>query len=223
MIKDEFNKLGIDNQVEYLNINLREGLSLTKVCKNIGIARSTVGGRVSKQGYIFNKEINQYVLKDKPISGRPYSKLTVSNHLTTENKAFPQDDKLDYLNTESNIVSKNITNCNNENSGLILNSIDSDNLTYLLKNIDILKDFIEGNKSESSNNQVNSLEDIVNDIYKFKQEKRNYKVKSLRIDENILSDFETIASELYSKGINQQEFLNYILKSYIDFYKNFEL
>lgn len=223
MIKDEFNKLGIDNQVEYLNINLREGLSLTKICKNIGIARSTVGGRVSKQGYIFNKEINQYVLKDKISAGRPYSKLTVSNHLTTENKAFPKNSELDYLNAESNIVSKTITNCNNENSGLILNSIDSDNLTYLLKNIDILKEFIEGNKSESSNNQVNSLEDIVNDIYKFKQEKRNYKVKSLRIDENILSDFETIASELYSKGINQQEFLNYILKSYIDFYKNFEL
>lgn len=223
MIKDEFNKLGIDNQVEYLNINLREGLSLTKICKNIGIARSTVGGRVSKQGYIFNKEINQYVLKDKTSAGRPYSKLTVSNHLTTENKAFPQNGELDYLNAESNIVSNTITNCNNENSGLILNSIDSDNLTYLLKNIDILKEFIEGNKSESSNNQVNSLEDIVNDIYKFKQEKRNYKVKSLRIDENILSDFETIASELYSKGINQQEFLNYILKSYIDFYKNFDL
>lgn len=223
MIKDEFNKLGIDNQVEYLNINLREGLSLTKICKNIGIARSTVGGRVSKQGYIFNKEINQYVLKDKISTGRPYSKLTVSNHLITENKAFPQNDELDYLNAESTIVSKTITNCNNENSGLILNSIDSDNLTYLLKNIDILKDFIEGNKNESSNNQVNSLEDIVNDIYKFKQEKRNYKVKSLRIDESILSDFETIASELYSKGINQQEFLNYILKSYIDFYKNFEL
>ena len=223
LTKDEFNKLGIDKQIEYLNTNLSEGISLTTLCKNIGIARSTVGGRAIKQGYTFNKEINQYVLKNKIATGRPYSKLTVSNHLTSEDKTLPENSNLDYLNKESNVVSKTITSCNNENNGLILNSNDSDNLSYLLRNIDILKEFIEGNKNESSNNEVDSLEDIVNDIYKFKQEKRNYKVKSLRIDENILSDFETIASELSSKGVNQQEFLNYILKSYIDFYKNFKL
>jgi len=223
LTKDEFNKLGIDKQIEYLNTNLSEGISLTTLCKNIGIARSTVAGRAIKQGYTFNKEINQYVLKNKIATGRPYSKLTVSNYLTSENKTLPENSNLDYLNKESNVVSKTITSCNNENNGLILNSNDSDNLSYLLRNIDILKEFIEGNKNESSNNEVDSLEDIVNDIYKFKQEKRNYKVKSLRIDENILSDFETIASELSSKGVNQQEFLNYILKSYIDFYKNFKL
>jgi len=223
LTKDEFNKLGIDKQIEYLNTNLSEGISLTTLCKNIGIARSTVAGRAIKQGYTFNKEINQYVLKNKIATGRPYSKLTVSNYLTSENKTLPENSNLDYLNKESNVVSKTITSCNNENNGLILNSNDSDNLSYLLRNIDILKGFIEGNKNESSNNEVDSLEDIVNDIYKFKQEKRNYKVKSLRIDENILSDFETIASELSSKGVNQQEFLNYILKSYIDFYKNFKL
>lgn len=223
LTKDEFNKLDIDTQIEYLNTNLSEGISLTILCKNIGIARSTVGGRAIKQGYIFNKEINQYVLKNKNATGRPYSKLTVSNHLTDGNKTLPENSNLDYLDNESNVVSKTITSCNNENSGLILNSTDSDNLSYLLRNIDVLKEFIEGNKNSSSNNEVNSLEDIVDDIYKFKQEKRNYKVKSLRIDENILSDFETIASELSSKGVNQQEFLNYILKSYIDFYKNFKL
>lgn len=223
LTKDEFNKLGIDKQIEYLNTNLSEGISLTILCKNIGIARSTVGGRVTKQGYIFNKEINQYVFKNKIATGRPYSKLTVSNRLTGENKTLPENSRLDYLNEESNVVSKTITSCNNENNGLILNSTDSDNLSYLLRNIDVLKEFIEGNKNSSSNNEVNSLEDIVDDIYKFKQDKRNYKVKSLRIDESILSDFETIASELSSKGVNQQEFLNYILKSYIDFYKNFKL
>jgi predicted DNA binding CopG/RHH family protein len=210
LTKDEFNKLDINEQIKYLNTQLKEGNSLTIICKTIGIARSTVGGRVKKQGYIFDKLKNQYILENKKHNGRAYSKLIVSDLLTSENETVaPQT------------VSSELTISNNENTGLMLSSTDSDNLGYLLKNIDILKDFIEGSKKSNSTNEVNSLEDIINDIYKFKQEKRNYKVKSLRIDADILNDFESIANDLSYKGINQQEFLNYILKSYIDFYKRF--
>lgn len=190
MTKDEFNKLDIIRQIDYLNTQLKKGTSLTILCKNIGIARSTVGGRVKKQGYVFDKEINQYTLEKRIGDGRAYSKLTVSDSRTMED------------------------------IGLMLSSTDSSNLGYLLKNIDILKNFIEGSKISNSPSEVNSLEDVVNDIYKFKQDKRNYKVKSLRIDADILNDFESIANDLSSKSINQQEFLNYILKSYIEFYKS---
>lgn len=190
LTKDEFNKLDIIRQIDYLNTQLKKGTSLTILCKNIGIARSTVGGRVKKQGYVFDKEINQYTLEKRIGDGRAYSKLTVSDSRTMED------------------------------IGLMLSSTDSSNLGYLLKNIDILKNFIEGSKISNSPSEVNSLEDVVNDIYKFKQDKRNYKVKSLRIDADILNDFESIANDLSSKSINQQEFLNYILKSYIEFYKS---
>lgn len=179
--------------------------------------------KLLKQGYIFNKEINQYVLNNKIDTGRSYSKLTVSNPLTYENKMTSEINKPNFSNNDLNSLNQTISTSTANHNGLILNSSDSDNLGYLLKNIDILKEFIESNKNKSPNNEVSSLEDIVNDIYKFKQEKRNYKVKSLRIDETILSEFESIASELSSKGINQQEFLNYILESYIGFYKNFKL
>lgn len=171
MTKDEFNKLGIDKQIDYLNTNLTEGISLTILCKNIGIARSTVAGRALKQGYIFNKEINQYVLNNKIDTGRAYSKLTVSNQLISENK------KPNFSNKDLNSVNTTISNNTANHNGLILNSSDSDNLSYLLKNIDILKEFIESNKNKSPNNEVSSLEDIVNDIYKFKQEKEIIKLK----------------------------------------------
>ena len=124
---------------------------------------------------------------------------------------------------KDNSVSNELTSCNNENTNLVLNSTDSDNLGYLLKNIDILKNIIEGNKTNNSQNEINSIDDIISDIYKFKQEKRDYKVKSLRIDSEILNEFEEIAKDLSSKGINQQEFLNYILKSYIDFFKKINI
>lgn len=217
--KDDFNKLDINKQIDYLNTQLKKGISLTVLCKNIGIARSTVGGRSKKQGYIFDKEINQYILENENSNGQAYNKLTVSDMLTNEKSDSKFESKVESKSEKTTPVSNNLTSSNNENTNLILSSSDSDNLGYLLKNIDILKNFIENIKRSSSPNEVNSLEDIINDIYKFKQEKRNYKVKSLRIDCDILNDFESIANDLSSKGINQQEFLNFILKSYIDFYK----
>ena len=217
--KDDFNKLDINKQIDYLNTQLKKGISLTVLCKNIGIARSTVGGRVKKQGYIFDKKINQYILENESSNGRAYNKLTVSDMLTNEKSDSNFESKVESKNEKITPVSNNLTSSNNENTSLMLSLSDADNLSYLLKNIDILKNFIENSKRSSSPNEVNSLEDIINDIYKFKQEKRNYKVKSLRIDTDILNDFESIANDLSSKGINQQVFLNFILKSYIDFYK----
>lgn len=222
MTKDEFNKLEIIDQINYLNKCLKDNDTLTKLCKNIGIARSTVSGRATKLGYIFDKEANQYVLDNQNNSGRAYSKLTVSDMLTDENNTSDLDHENSMPSEEIPSVSNELTNNKQGSTGLVLNNTDSDNLSYLLKNIDILKDVIESNKKSDATNEVNSIEDIINDIYKFKQEKRNYKVKSLRIDSDILNDFEAIANDLSSKGINQQEFLNYILKSYVDFYKSFK-
>ncbi|MGL5711534.1 MAG: hypothetical protein ACRCXT_13205 [Paraclostridium sp.] len=211
MNKDEFNKLEIIDQINYLNNNLKDNQTLTTLCKSIGIARSTVRGRAEKIGYIFDKDINQYIEDNQDSSGRAYSKLTVSDTLT--NKSEP---------IEIPTVSNELTNNPSVSNGLILSSSDENNLNYLLRNIDILKGFIEGSKGSSAPNEINSIDDIINDIYKFKQEKRNYKVKSLRIDSDILNEFEAIANDISDKGINQQEFLNYILKSYIDFYKSFK-
>ena len=223
MTKDEFNKLKISDQINYINNKLLSGLTLTKVCNNIGIARSTVGTRASKLGYTFDKDLNQYILEN---NGRAYSKLTVSDQLTnkiSKNKNIEKTTSPSEESNKDNSVSNELTSCNNENTNLVLNSTDSDNLGYLLKNIDILKNIIEGNKTNNSQNEINSIDDIISDIYKFKQEKRDYKVKSLRIDSEILNEFEEIAKDLSSKGINQQEFLNYILKSYIDFFKKINI
>lgn len=223
MTKDEFNNLEIIDQINYLNKNLKAGQSLTNICNSIGIARSTVGGRMTKQGYILDKNLNQYILDNKENNGRAYSKLTVSDELTKESTttSFESEANKNIMPDDKNfVVSNELTSSNPVNNALMLDNTDSDNLTYLLKNIDILKDFIESNKRSSTPNEVNSIEDIISDIYKFKQDKREYKVKSLRIDTEILSEFEAIANDLSSKGINQQEFLNYVLKSYIDFFKN---
>ncbi len=47
MNKEKFNKLEVIEQIKYINEKLKEN-SLTKICDEIGIARSTIRGRLKK-------------------------------------------------------------------------------------------------------------------------------------------------------------------------------
>ena len=60
MEKEEFNKLKIKDQVEYINQKL-DKKSLTEICKDINISRATIRKRFLKQGYEFNKIQNKYI------------------------------------------------------------------------------------------------------------------------------------------------------------------
>lgn len=60
MEKEEFNKLKIKDQVEYINQKL-DKKSLTEICKEINISRATIRKRFLKQVYEFNKIQNKYI------------------------------------------------------------------------------------------------------------------------------------------------------------------
>lgn len=60
MIRRDFDKLEVVKQVEYINKKLIEGYTLTNLCKDIGISRSTIRDRFKKISYEYNKETNQY-------------------------------------------------------------------------------------------------------------------------------------------------------------------
>lgn len=89
MDKLEFNKLGLQEQVQYVNEQLAiTGLSVTKVCDAIGIDRSTVRKRFKKGGYVFNADLNLYdgsILKieeDKKQANTPNKKLSKNTNNT---------------------------------------------------------------------------------------------------------------------------------------------
>jgi len=54
MDKIQFNKLEILKQLEYVNLNLKQGQTLRAIAENIGISKSTVRERLSKIGYQYN-------------------------------------------------------------------------------------------------------------------------------------------------------------------------
>ena len=59
MTREEFDKLDVIGQVDYINERLLT-LSLTKICDDMGISRTTVTKRFKNSSYIFDKYTNQY-------------------------------------------------------------------------------------------------------------------------------------------------------------------
>jgi len=60
MKRVDFDKLEVLDQVKYINKSLLEGYTLTNLCKDIGIGRSTVRDRFKRVGYEYNKSTNNY-------------------------------------------------------------------------------------------------------------------------------------------------------------------
>ena len=61
MNKQEFDKLPIIEQINYIN---QATGTLTTICQNINIGRSTISERFKRQGYIYSKELGQYYLSN---------------------------------------------------------------------------------------------------------------------------------------------------------------
>lgn len=60
--KDEFNRLDVTMQIEYVNEQLSYyGKSVTTVATEIGISRSTLRDRFKNIGYVYSKDRRQYV------------------------------------------------------------------------------------------------------------------------------------------------------------------
>ena len=60
MRRIDFDKLEKIDQMEYINKELIKGNTLTSICKNIPIGRSTISDRFKKISYEYNKITNQY-------------------------------------------------------------------------------------------------------------------------------------------------------------------
>ena len=60
MNKEEFDKLNILEQIDYINKELSSGKSITNTCKEIGIGRSTISDRFKKAGYKYCKDSFSY-------------------------------------------------------------------------------------------------------------------------------------------------------------------
>ena len=209
MNKDQFKNLEILDQIEHVNRILKEGKTLTLFSEEIGISRKTISKNFSKAGYKYSQSKKQYIIENTEIEARErkkyYSNITGSNTKTT-----PES-------------SDNIPVINNITTNLEITNNQKDRLTYLMDNADRIKALLDGSNEyykDITESNMETKEDIVKEIYNFKQGKRDYRAKTLKLDIEVQKGFERIAEDLKESGVTQQELLNYILNQYIKFYEN---
>ena len=209
MNKEQFKNLDILAQIEYVNNILKEGKTLTAFSEEVEISRKTISKNFSKFVYKYSQSKKQYILANTDVQagGRKkyYSNITESNIKSTPKK-------------ESSIpVINNIT------TNLEISNHQKNSLIYLMDNVDRIKAILDGQNEyykDITDSNIEKKEDIVRDIYNFKQAKRDYRAKTLKLDVEVQKGFEKIAEDLKDSGVTQQELLNYILNQYIKFYEN---
>jgi hypothetical protein len=110
--KEQFNNLGTLEQIEYINSQL-DTLSLTKVCQNIGIDRSTVRKRFKSKGWELVE--NRYIKTDNLTSTANTNNITntkVNNKNNKSNDIKILEDKINSLEAQIKGI-MDIINTNN--------------------------------------------------------------------------------------------------------------
>jgi hypothetical protein len=98
MYKTEFSKLSIENQVKYINDNMKIYGSATKVIEAIGYSESTIRKKLNKHSYHMNNDKTAYVLDNN-------SETKVNDN--SENKNI-NDSKTKVINKNNSLMIEKI-------------------------------------------------------------------------------------------------------------------
>jgi len=161
MDKLEFNKKDLQEQVQYINDQLTTGLSLTNICKAIGIDRSTVRKRFTKGGYTFNTDLNLY--EEDAING--------SNGVAPSKKAPTPNTKLP----------KKETNTGNTNTL-------EDRIKALEEQMSVLIDRVSTLSSDALENTINTT-NAINTELELLEFDADTVTRAYRLYENVQKDF----------------------------------
>ena len=143
MDKEKFNKLEVLEQIEYINNKLQNSSTLTSICKELNIGRSTIRDRFKKFDYSYSKELNKYIYNVN-------STNVLQGHLEHDNDINNSSKTTDMhqLNNGNNTDVKQVDVITN-----IISKSDEEvkeNLLDIVNNYDVLKEIIELHRRNTS-------------------------------------------------------------------------
>lgn len=194
MIRRDFDKLEVAKQVEYINKKLIEGYTLTNLCKDIGISRSTIRDRFKKISYEYNKETNQYESIVEIVDADP-------RILATSNKIIKDD-----INEGILSMQKSSNKVVGTDSEILTNMISSYD-----ENLSKLNEMYNWYKLQSSNKVVETeklkIEDFKGDLV----------VRSYKLYEPIQKEFTDFCK--VNNKYKVQDILCQAIKEFLEKYK----
>lgn len=188
MNKDKFDKLDISKQVEYFNIQLSNNNSITSVCKEIGIGRSTIRERFKNHSYIYDKDLKQYIYNE-------LSEVAITMDITDDTQML------------SNQIT-DVAQCNIDTINEIITITDTDiknNLLELANNYNDIMNMLENYRRNTSVIK----QQIVIDI-----EDAESKLTTLRVNRKVLSEFNKFCEK--NKQFKKVDLLSQALKNFME-------
>ena len=199
MNKEEFNKLGVLEQVQYINNELKNNKSITSVCKELGIGRSTIRDRFKKANYSYSKDLNKYIHNNDitDVLQKPTELLKCNN------RCISSDINKKNNNSITDVLQRDtVTEIINKSDEEIKN-----NLLDLVNNYDVLKDIIELHRRNTSVIK----QQIVIDI-----EESDSKLATLRVNSKVLEQFNDFCKD--NKQYKKVDLLSQAMKEFIEKY-----
>jgi len=204
MTRDEFKDLGILDQVNYINEELKIHNSMTKVCKLNDLRRQTIQKWFEEEGYFLNKDLNQYtkVYESKPGHQEPQQ---------DQDKPGKNQEPQELIKNPSNSKKKvNNTNTQEAKTKALEGQIKSleehiNNIYKLLEN----RECTEVNKSI----QTNIIHIDIEQLQGTKTITRSYKLYESvdkRLQERIQKHIDS------NKQYKKQDIINSIILNYLD-------
>lgn len=139
MTKEQFNQLNILDQIKYINNQLENNSTLTLVCKDLNVGRSTIRDRFKKLSYSYSKDLNRYVYNDSVTD--VVQKVTIDN-----NKSIA-----DVTHRENNVSNTDVARVDKVID--IINKSDvevKETIIDIVNNYDVLKEIIELHRRNTS-------------------------------------------------------------------------
>ena len=174
MTKEQFNQLEKLEQVQYINSKLKEGYSLTKISKELGVGRSTMTGRFNKINYFYSKESNEYIYNDSVTDVEKVVRdIRVKEDITIKeiDEKLNNGSNTDVTLISDKVVQSNLINISNEYQTLI------EMIELYKKNSNILSTQIVIDL-ETTDNTLTTLRvntDVLRQFNEFVDEHKEYK------------------------------------------------
>lgn len=204
--KDQLDQMLLEDQIKYINNELRkEGSSLTGVCKAIGIGRTTVRERAKKQGFIFDKGLNQYI--------------KVENTPNNSGRVTPTDTKKSKYQSPriQEISKKNNSDVVSFNNGVVMTDdqeINSHKMGYILSKFNTLEEMIrifEAKKESVGSGDQDIIIDLIDDRH------LDPKPRSFRVNSFVLNDWDQFCNE--NRYYQKMDLVSMALKEYMERHK----
>lgn len=197
MTREQFDKLEVLEQINYINNQLENNSSITSVCKDLNISRSTIRDRFKKLDYSYSKDLNRYVYND--------SVTDVVQKITEENNKSISG----VTHRENNVSNTDVARVDKVTD--IINKSDveiKETIIDIVNNYDVLKEMIELHKCNTSVIK----QQIVIDV-----EESESKLTTLRVNRKELELFNKFCDN--NKQYKKIDLISQALKEFRERYK----